>query len=102
MKKYRVKISPEANDDIQGLFNVIAYGFKSYNTAERYVKGLRKTIKDLKNTAGAYRVQTRPFFLQYGLFVYRVNYKKMAVVYTIENDLVVIRRIVPSNIIAGL
>jgi len=39
MKKYRIEISPEAEDDIDALSDVIMYEYKSYETAIQYIDG---------------------------------------------------------------
>ena len=100
-KKYQIEISEQARADIKDLQNVIIYEYKSYRTAICYVEGLEKTICNLQTTAESFQFQSHPFFRKYGLFVYRVNYKKMAIIYTVNNDLVVIQRVIAASLITN-
>jgi len=59
-------------------------------------------INNLSSTAEVYQFQTRRYFLRYGLFVYRINYKKMAIIYTVHGDLAIIRRIVAGAMITNV
>ncbi|MFV0554629.1 MAG: hypothetical protein ACK5LR_07990 [Mangrovibacterium sp.] len=74
----------QADNDVQDLFNAIVCEYNSYHTAEKYVNGLRATIHSLQFMAGISQLQTSSYFRQFGLFVYRINYKKMAVIYTVH------------------
>ncbi len=102
MKKYRIYICDDAKEDIQDLRNTIVYQYKAGSTATKYIQGLLNAIKELKHTAGMYAIKNSRSLLQFGLNVRRINYKKMAIVYTIHNDLVYIHRIIPQSMIAGL
>ena len=101
MKKYRIEVSEMARADIIGLQNVIIYEYKSYKTAMSYVEGLEKTMYDLQTTAESFQLQNHPYFRKFGLFVYRINYKKMAIIYTVHNDLVIIQRVIPASLITN-
>lgn len=102
MKRYYIKISPEARQDISDLSDTIMYEYKSFNTAIKYIDGLFETINSLRNSAESFQLQTRPYFQKYGMFVYRINYKKMAIIYTIHGSTVYIHRIIPAPMITGL
>jgi len=101
MKKYRIEVSEQARADIIGLQDVIIYEYKSYETAISYVEGLEKTIYNLQTTAESFVLQNQPYFRKYGLFVYRINYKKMAIIYTVHNELVIIQRVIPASLITN-
>ena len=101
MKKYRIEVSEQARVDILGLQDVIIYEYKSYRTAISYVEGLEKTIYSLQTTAESFQLQYHSYFRKYGLFVYRINYKKMAIIYTVHNDLVIIQRVIPASLITN-
>ena len=81
---------------------MITYKYKSYDTAKKYVNGLREEIHGLQNSAESFQLQNRSYFSKYGLFVYRINYKRMAVIYTVHNDLVIIQRVMAANTITAL
>ena len=103
MKQYTVVILPTAANDIESLGNVIKYDYKAPLTAFKYVQGLLDVIKSLKYSAGIFSVQPHPSLTDaYGTFVRRVNYKKMAILYTIHTDTVYILRVIPQSTISGL
>ena len=102
MKKYTVEFSEESKDDFVNLSNAIKYEYRLPLTAFRYLRELRKEIYKLQSAADAFQIQTRASLLQYGTNVRRINYKKMAVIYTIHGDIVYIHRIVPASLITGL
>ena len=101
MKKYRIEVSKQARVDITGLQNVIIHDYKSYRTAISYVEGLEKTIYNLRTTAESFQLQNQPYFRKDGLFVYRINYKKLAIIYTVHNDLVIIQCVLPASLITN-
>ncbi|GAB6012573.1 type II toxin-antitoxin system RelE/ParE family toxin [Viscerimonas tarda] len=102
MKNYIVVISEAAREDMDELSDLIMYGYKTYNTAIRYIDGLEKRIQELEKDAESYQFQNRTYFLKYGHNVRRLNYKKMAIIYTVHGKTVYIHRIVPANTISGL
>lgn len=102
MKKFKVHISDNAQKDLDDLYNIIVSEFSAPITAFRYVQGLKDTIKELSETAEIYQIQNRRSLQQYGANVRRVNYKKMAVIYTTHTNVVYIHRIVPQSLIREL
>ena len=102
MEQYKIIISDNARKDIVNLSNVILYDFASPLTAFKYIKGLYKQINSLKLSSEAYLIQTRPFFRQYGFNVRAIRYKKMTIVYMVENHFVYIKAVLPSAIVTGL
>ena len=77
-----------AEKDIDDLFYVITEEYKSPLTAARYVQGIYNEINKLSTQAAIHKIETSPFYRQYGFAVRRVNYKKMAVLYAIVEDYV--------------
>ena len=94
--------SEQAIDDLTTLNDVIFYDYCSPLTAKRYIDGIHKTIDKLTYSASAFAVYRRKSVRQYGSSVRRVNYRKMAILYTVYEDTVYIHRIVPAGSIAGL
>jgi plasmid stabilization system protein ParE len=92
---YRIHYSPDAESDIKELFNIIAHHYKSPLTAGRYVQGLYNEIMRLSSLAESLPIQTQGSLLRFGSNVRRINYKKMAVVYTVHGRFVYIHRILP-------
>jgi plasmid stabilization system protein ParE len=99
MKRYKISISEAAYDDIQDLFYAIIIEYKSPLTAKSYVAGLYAEIKKLKKTAEMFAIRSERFFLRYGHYVRCVNYKKMAIIYTVHGNLVYVHRVIAANLI---
>ena len=102
MSRYKIVFSPESEIDLMELEDVIYFDYKSPLTAFRYLSELREEIYKLQSSADVFQIQTRASLLQYGPNVRRINYKKMAVIYTVHNDIVYIHRIIPASMITGL
>ena len=49
-----------------------------------------------------YKIETANWYLKFGLFVRRINFKSSAIIYTINQDAVYIHRIVSQNEITGV
>jgi len=97
MKSYRIEYSELAEKDIDSLFNVIVFEYKSPITAFRYVEGLINKINELRRTGDIYANCTSKSVQKYGQNIKRVNYKKMAIFYSIFEVTLYIHRIMPSN-----
>jgi len=95
--KYSLVYSEYSKDDLNDLFNVITFEYKSPITAGRYIQGLKDTILSLSNNAESFSIQTRKSLQQYGPSPRRLNYKQMAIIYNVINDVVYIRRVIPAN-----
>ena len=99
MKTYKIVYSQEAVADRDELFEVIKYDFHAPLTAFKYTQELIDTITKLQFFPEAYPVQTHPFLSRYGTNVRRINYKKMAIIYTIHGDFVYIHRIMAGALL---
>ncbi len=102
MNKYSVIISEEAQQDLRNLSEVISFQYKAPLTSLKYLKGIYAEMRNLSSSAKSYSIQTRQSLQQYEPYPRRVNYKKMAIIFNVINDVVYIRRVIPSNTIAGL
>lgn len=100
--KYRLRYADTALEDITELRFVIRNIYKAPNTAIRYLQGLYNEISHLKTHPKYPPIQTSPFFLRYGTNARRINYKKMAIIYTIHDNIVYIHRIIPASLITSL
>jgi plasmid stabilization system protein ParE len=100
--KYKIVYLANAEYDLMDLFNAICFDYKSPILAERYIQGLKDTIQSLAKNAESYVVQVRRSLLQYGINVRRINYKRMAIIYTVHEDVVYIQRIIPASMITGI
>ena len=100
--KYQLRYSDSALEDIKELRFVIRHIYKAPNTAIQYLQGLYDEISSLKTDPKSPPIQTSPFFHRWGSKVRRINYKKMAIIYTLHQDIVYIQRVMPANLITQL
>lgn len=99
---YTVKLSDNADQDIDNLSDAIIYTYQAPNTAFKYVQGLLNAIQSLSKNPESPPIQTRTSLQQYGANVRRINYKKMAIIYTVHGNIVYIHRIIAGSMITGL
>jgi plasmid stabilization system protein ParE len=99
MKTYKVYVSDIAQLDLDSLTNYIAFEIKSPVTALRYTRGIIAEMRKIKTHAESISISTQKSILQYALNARRVNYKKHAVIYTVNGETVLIRRIIVSSMI---
>lgn len=96
---YTIEYSKQAELDIEKLYVVIVTEYKAPLTAFRYIQGLIDKINSLRHNANKYAFYNAHFVKQYGNNMKRMNYKKMAVIFTLIERTVYIHRIIPSSII---
>ena len=99
MKKYNVKLSKQAETDLYSYVNHISCEYGAPLTALKHYEELSGIINDLKTNPEQYSVRHTASLRRYGTNVRRINYKKMAVIYTIHNDLVYIHRIIAGALL---
>jgi hypothetical protein len=102
MNKYKVVVSEEAQQDLRNLSDVISYQYKAPLTSLMYLNEIYAEMHKLSISAASYKIQMRKSLQQYAPSPRRINYKRMAIIYNIVNNVVYIRRVIPSNTIAGL
>lgn len=101
MKRYRVLLSQYAETDLQEYIDYIILDCNAPLTALKHYEDLFKTLKSLQRFPKSYPVQTGKFFLSFGTQVRRLNYKKMAIIYTVHSSIVYIHRIIASSLITN-
>jgi len=100
MRKNVVRITDIALQDIENVHDYIAYELFEPITADKYIRGIYDTIKHLSFYGAIVAVSERDFLLlQYGSTVRNINYKKMAIIYTLENEEIIIQRILAATLI---
>ena len=98
--EYRVIISPGAEDDIDDLFDYIAYEVKNPVAALQYREGILETIDRLATLAGVFAISTNEYLRRrYGADVRTVVYKKMTIVYNIIDDVVCVERVIAGSLV---
>lgn len=95
-----VKITETALQDIENVHDYIAYELFEPITADKYIRSIYDAIKHLSLYGVSVTVSERDFLLsKYGSTVRNINYKKMAIIYTVENDKIIIQRIMAASLI---
>ena len=98
MRQFEISVTSKALSDVDKLRFAIIFKYRAPLTAKRYLKGLNDTVQSLKIGADSIQVDEK-LSKQYRLEVRRVNYKEMAIVYTVEENVVYIHRIMPQSMI---
>ncbi|MBQ7632292.1 MAG: type II toxin-antitoxin system RelE/ParE family toxin [Paludibacteraceae bacterium] len=98
MTRREVKMTDAALYDLFDLDYTIREEFLAPLTAERYLTGLKKQIIALSRTAELGSVQPKLSF-DAATEIRRTNYKKMAILYSIEEDVVYVHRIIPQSMV---
>ena len=80
-------MSDDAERDIDKLGNIIVYDYQAPDIAFKYVQGLLNIVNSLAKSPEIYAIQTRKSLRQCGHNERRVNYKKMAIIYTIHDTI---------------
>ncbi len=98
MRRFEISVTSKALSDVDKLRFAIVFKYRAPLTAKRYLKGLNDTIQSLKIGADSIQVDER-LTEQYGLDIRRVNYKEMAILYSVEDTIVYLHRIMPQSMI---
>jgi plasmid stabilization system protein ParE len=101
MKKYDVRISTSAQQDIFRIIDYISEIYKAPITAEKYLTGLYDSIFSLHNYAESIPISTKTDILKYGINARSIVYKKLIVVYTVHYDVVIVQAVVSGALIEG-
>lgn len=99
MNKFRVVVSETAQQDLRDLSEVISYQYKAPLTSLRYLKGIYAEMHKLSVSATSYKVQMHKSLQQYAPSPRIINYKRIAIIFNIINNVVFIRRVIPSSAI---
>jgi len=99
MKKYRIIVENEAQGDLYEYVHFIHSEYKMPLTAVRHLAGIRKEIKKLETDAEIYAVCSNCSLQKYGNNVRRVDFKRMAIIYTVNENVVSVKKILPASMI---
>lgn len=100
--KFKVSYTEAAKDDILDLTAYISVTCKAPLTSKEYMSGLFEKIKSLSHSAESFPFYSRKSFAKYGFNVRRINYKKMAIIYSIHGSVVLIQRIIQGALITQM
>lgn len=98
MGQFEISLTSKALSDVDKLRFAIVFKYRAPLTAKRYLKGINETIRSLKIGADSIQIDEE-LSKQYGLDIRRINYKEMAILYTVEGEKVYILRIMPQSLI---
>ena len=96
---YSLVVSEEAKYDINSYVDYITYECDAPKTGKKHADDFLEVLRKIQKHPTAFSVRTSASLLQYGNSVRRVNYKKMAIIYSIEGLEVYVHRIMPSSMI---
>ncbi|MDR2207226.1 MAG: type II toxin-antitoxin system RelE/ParE family toxin [Flavobacteriaceae bacterium] len=100
MRRYIVRITDSAFQDIENVHDYIAYELFEPITADKYIRGIYDAIRHLSFYGVGVAVSEREsLLLQHGSTVRNINYKKMAIIYTVENETIIVQRIIAAALI---
>ena len=68
-------------------------------TSEKYVRELRAVIESLENNPERYPIRQNLSLQQYGTNIRRVNYKKMAILYSIDGLEIYVHRVIAASMV---
>ncbi|MCR5533363.1 MAG: type II toxin-antitoxin system RelE/ParE family toxin [Paludibacteraceae bacterium] len=98
MRKYTLKFTEQAVQDRAHLASFIRDLCHAPLTAKRYIDELLQRIEWLEESPQVFAIVPELTMI-YGVEMRRLNYKMMAVLYSVEGDLVIIHRIVPQSMV---
>ena len=98
MKEYVVFITAQANNELYELVDYIANVVFSPMAAKVYYDGIIEEINKLRILAGSLQIDEK-LSLQVGCVVRRTRYKKIAIIYSVDGDIVYVHHIKPGAMI---
>ena len=100
MKAYKVLIKGDALSEIEAISNDILSVSESITIAENYIDGLYSEIQKLSIYGASLPFcQNKDIISIYGKYIRRMNYKKIAVLFYVDNDNILIQEIKFQHII---
>jgi plasmid stabilization system protein ParE len=99
MKKYAVRISKSAQNDIYQIIDHISHVYKAPLTAEKYLIGLYDAIFSLENFAESIPVSTKTDISKYGLNARSITFKKLIIVYTVRARIILVQAVIPGALV---
>jgi len=95
-----VDISPDADEDIEKLFNYIAFEAHNEDAAFGYRTGIIETIAKLSYLGEVIAFSQQPYIQKrFGAFARTIAYKKMTIIYEAINGVAYVHRVIPSKLI---
>jgi len=99
MKKYVVRISDAAQNDIFEIIDYISEIYKAPLTAEKYLIELYDTIFSLENFAESISVSDKTDILKFGINARTIVFKKLIIVYTVHSNIVLVKTVISGALV---
>ena len=99
MKKYVVRISATAQNDIFEIVDYISEIYKAPRTAEKYLIELYDTIFSLENFAESIAVSDKADILKFSFNARTIVFKKLIIVYTVHSNTVLVKAVISGALI---
>ena len=100
MNKYQILFKTEAKTDMDTLYFYIADELMAPRTADNYIDGILEKIESLMFAAEIYAINPNDCIQRlYGPGARTIIYKKMTIIYNVEGENVMIRRVIPGAMI---
>jgi len=96
---YEIIILPEAETEFNNYIDYIYYTCDAPLTAIQHYNEMLELLYSLEKQAEIYQIEYLPLLQKYGNNVRRLNYKKMAIIYTMCDNIVYIHRIMAASLI---
>ena len=95
-----VYISDDAIDDIENLYDYIAFELFNEDAALGYRMGLYDTIAKLSYVGEVRAFSQQPYIQKrFGMFARTITYKKMTIIYNVIRGVAYVHRVIPSKLI---
>ena len=98
---YKLIITDSAQEDIDQYIDTIIYTYDAPMTAKRHYDNLYNVLRKIEQYPMINPIRYNSL-LQYGYNVRRVNYKKMAILYTVNGYNIYVHRVIANCLITGL
>ena len=98
MKKYQIQYTTQSAEDMETVFEFIARECFAPLTARRSMEGIKKEVDRLETSAGAIAIDEE-LSREYGFDVRRTHYKKVAIIFSIEEETAYIHHIIPQKMV---
>jgi plasmid stabilization system protein ParE len=100
MPPYTIQFTPISEQDLEELYDYIAYELSLPMTAQKYRTEILETIDKLADYANTHPISQREYLQNlYGPFARIVQYKKISIIYNIIGREVLIRRMIAGSLI---
>ena len=96
---YKLIITDRAQEDIDRYIDTIIYTYDAPITAKKHYDDLYNVLKKIEQYPMINQIRHSSFLLQYGYNVRRVNYKKMAILYTVNGCIIYVHRVIAGSLL---